>query len=257
MKQAQHILEGVQGYHPITRWLHLGLALGVMVQISLALWMAHPEHQHGEAAQVSPISQHHDTGQHSGANHGASHQVDTLMVMPDPVQAEQPQHSEHQSTALAKDLMQAHRNIGVGVALIVLMHLFWSLKRRGTEQRRQMGVLFSTQQWAEAANIAKSLPMVLIGKKPMVESGNALALTVEMLGLLTMTAMAITGVVIWTLWAGLGSDVSTLAESVMQMHSAIAVVLMLYLAGHVSMALLHVRSGDKVFARIVPCVGKK
>lgn len=249
---TKNVSTHAEGYHAVTRWLHAGLVVGVVFQLSAALFMAHPEHQHGEETKVSQTSQHHDTAPHHGVNHAASHQADTLMVMPEPAQ-----HSEHQSTALAKDLMQAHRNIGVGVALIVLMHLFWSLKRRGVEQRRQMGVLFSTQQWVEAAKIAKSLPLIFMGKKPMVESGNALALTVEMMGLLTMTAMAITGVVIWTLWAGLGSDVSRLAEFVMQAHSAVAVVLMVYLAGHVSMALLHVRSGDKVFARIVPCVGKK
>jgi len=38
----------------------------------------------------------------------------------------------------------------------------------------------------------------------------------------------------------------------MPIHSGIAIVLLLYLAGHVSMALLHAFSGDRVFSRMTP-----
>jgi len=148
--------------------------------------------------------------------------------------------------------MQAHRNAGLLVVIFVFLNLIWAVLHRGNPKNRQISVLFSQQHWGEALIIAKRLPLMLIGKSPMVESGNALALIVEMFGLLTMTAMAMTGLVIWTLWAGLGSQVSPLAELFMQLHGAVAVVLFVYLAGHVSMALLHVRSGDNVFARIVP-----
>jgi len=37
-----------KGYHPVTRWLHFGLILGVGFQLSSSLFMAHPD-EHGSA----------------------------------------------------------------------------------------------------------------------------------------------------------------------------------------------------------------
>jgi len=73
-----------------------------------------------------------------------------------------------------------------------------------------------------------------------------------MLGMLTMAAMAMSGAIIWSVWGGPGNTVTEQAEVWMGIHATVAIFLFLYLAGHVSMALLHMRSGDKVFARIRP-----
>ncbi len=37
------------GYHPVTRWLHAGLMLGVLLQLGSSLGMAHPD-EHGASA---------------------------------------------------------------------------------------------------------------------------------------------------------------------------------------------------------------
>lgn len=148
--------------------------------------------------------------------------------------------------------METHRSAGIWVALIVLANLIWAIILRSKPRKRQIAVLFSALHWSEAVSIAKHLPLMLTGKMPLPDSGNSLSLIVEMLGMLTLTAMAATGSIIWLLWAGIGKTVSESAELWMEIHAAFAVLLLLYLAGHVSMALLHWRAGDAVFARIWP-----
>ncbi|HID36921.1 MAG TPA: cytochrome b/b6 domain-containing protein [Ghiorsea sp.] len=255
MIQEHHTLEDKQGYHPVTRWLHAGLVLGVIFQLAVASMMAHPEHEHGGERQAhgSPALQEskrvNEVAREAVSGEQQHHAHEHAEVNFKPVETA---HVTHVKDEFGAFLMQAHRTAGLLVVVFVFLNLIWAILRRGKPKNRQISVLFSQHHWCEALSIAKRLPLMLIGKSPMVESGNALALIVEMLGLLVMTAMALTGLVIWNIWAGLGSPVSAQAELLMQVHGMIAAVLFVYLAGHVSMALLHVRSGDNVFARIVP-----
>jgi len=227
----------VPGYHPVTRWLHAGLILGVLFQLGCALWMAHPDHQgggHGAMRMEQPAHEEHSVeDSHASAVAHATHE-------------------EHVESAWRQGLMQAHRTGGVLVALIVLANLFWALKLRGAPAHRQIGVLYSLSHWREAAAILFRLPLMLIGKAPLVAPGNALSLIVEMLGLLVMSVMAVTGAVVWNLWSGPGGMVSQDAEALMGIHSLFATLLICYLIGHVSMALIHAKSGDRVFSRISP-----
>ncbi len=246
----------VQGYHPVTRWLHAGLVLGVLFQLICAVFMAHPEHADGghdgtAVAHTETVEVHHSA--HASVDSlGHGHKMSiaaTAHAEPVTTGVQQPMHKEER---LEQWLMAAHRTGGVLVAWIVLVNLIWAIMPRGSPRKRQISVLFSMRYWSEAADILKCLPLMLFGKKPLPDPGNALSLVVEMLGLLTMTAMAVSGSIIWSLWAGPGNLVVETAELWMEIHAAIAVLLLLYLAGHVSMALLHLRSGDEVFARISP-----
>jgi len=248
----------VPGYHPVTRWLHAGLVLGVVFQLICAAQMAHPDHDKpggggGAMSHAEPASGSHDASAQALGQHG--HDVlASSIVMPahaESVMAET-QHPMHKKGDFEEWLTSAHRTGGVVVALIVLANLWWAIMLRGSPRKRQIGVLLSAQHWSEAGVILKRLPLMLMGKHPLPDPGNALSLIVEMLGMLTMTAMAVSGSIVWSLWAGPGNMVSEPAELWMEVHSAFAVLLMMYLAGHVSMALLHLRSGDSVFARILP-----
>jgi len=217
------------GYHPVTRWLHAGLVLGVIFQLFCAVLMSHPEHEegkHGESALV--------------------HQAVAAEVHP----------VAHQEDGAGELFMAAHRTGGIFVAIVVLANLFWAIIARGKPRKRQIGVLFSTEYWRQALSIARRLPRMLLGKKSLPEPGNALSLVFEMLGLLVMTVMGITGSIIWILWAGPGNTVSEQAELMMSIHASVAIMLLFYLLGHISMALMHARSGDPVFSRIFPR-GKK
>jgi len=221
----------VPGYHPVTRWLHAGLVLGVIFQLACASLMAHPDH---------------DEAGHGGATMAQTEtaQAEWLMSAVSPPVLKQ--------DAWGQWLMAAHRNGGIFVALIVLANLLWAVMPRGKPRKRQLAVLISASHWSDAIAIGRRLPQMLAGKHPLPEPGNSLSLIVEMFGLLTMTAMALSGSIIWNMWAGPGSKVSELAESWMDIHAGIAVLLFVYLAGHVSMALMHARSGDSVFVRILP-----
>lgn len=189
------------GYHPVTRWLHAGLVLGVVCQLIFASLMTHPDEKGGE---------------------------------------------------LGKLFMQVHRAGGVVVAAIVIANLIWAVLPRGNPPHRQISVLVSAAHWREALSILKRLPTMLSGKSKLVQPGNELALVFEMLGLLVMTAMAMTGSVIWNLWSGPGSKVSPDAELLMEIHAVFAFILLIYLAGHISMAVAHLRAKEPVFARISP-----
>lgn len=217
-------------YHPVTRWLHAALVLGVVFQLTCAVLMTHPEHADGG---------------HAVAIAHAESVVEEM------------HHSKHEADKLGESFMAAHRTGGLLVALIVLVNLIWAIVARGAPRKRQIAVLFSTLHWREAWLILRRLCLMIAGKGGLPKSGNSLSLIVEMLGMLTMTAMAVSGGVIWRIWAGSGNTVTEQAETWMAVHGVIATLLFLYLAGHVSMALLHMRSGDLVFERIFPVTLKK
>jgi len=270
----------VPGYHPVTRWLHAGLVLGVVFQLICAVQMAHPEHAegghggHGETMTAVETAPAHHSGHvdrvdvnsadvnsadvNSAAVNSAAEATHVegihmnTTAHAEPVMAE-PQHAMNMKKDVVGEWwMGAHRVVGVLVALIVLANLLWAIALRGNPRKRQIAVLVSGRHWSEAGTILKHLPLMLVGKKPLPEPGNALSLIVEMFGMLTMTAMAVSGSIIWSLWAGPGHAVVESAELWMEIHSAFATLLIAYLLGHVSMALLHLRSGDSVFARIIP-----
>lgn len=213
-------------YHPATRWLHAGLALGVMFQLICAFLMAHPEHADG------------------GHGMAMTHSESVTEEMHHPLSASKDE--------LGETFMSAHRVGGLFVAFIVVANLIWAVIRRGELRKRQIAVLVSAAHWRESGQILKKLSLMLVGQGGLPEPGNALSLIVEMLGMLTMTAMAVSGAIIWSVWAGSDNTVTEQAESWMGIHATVAMFLFLYLVGHVSMALLHMRSGDAVFTRIRP-----
>jgi len=238
-------------YHPTTQWLHAGLVLGVIFQLICAVFMAHP-HEHNKA------SAGHSESALAESTH-VDHQLESPSAhsMHASSGSAETEELKHQDEAWKKSFMQAHRTGGVLVVIIIILNLLWAMILRGKPSKRQLSVLFSMFHWREALKIAKHVPMMMLGRRALAEPGNSLSLIVEMLGLLTMTAMAVTGFIVWNLWGGPGDTVSTLAELWMEVHGSLAVLLFLYLSGHVSMALLHMRSGDPVFARISPVTLKK
>jgi len=243
-------LSPIPGYHPVTRWLHAGLVLGVVFQLVCASLMAHPEHTEGKHGMAVVAHAEAVEAHHSGHNTDNGFIIGSVAhVEAVTAGADQP---IHKKDALGEWLMSAHRTGGILLALIVLANLLWAVMPRGNPRKRQLAVLFSALHWSEAWAIATQLPSMLAGKKPLPEPGNSLSLIFEMFGLLTMTAMAITGSMIWSLWSGPGSRVSEQAELWMETHAGIAVLLFLYLAGHISMAWMHARAGDPVFTRILP-----
>lgn len=253
MVNTNNLNKAPAAYHPVTRWLHAGLVLGVIFQLTCAAFMAHPEHAdggHAGAVAHAEGSPAHHSGHVDMASIAAEAQAEPFVMAETPAM-------DMKKGGLSEWLMDAHRTGGILVALILLANLIWAIIPRGTPRKRQIAVLFSALHWREAWLILKRLGLMLVGKGGLPEPGNPLSLIVEMLGMLTMAAMAVSGAVIWSVWAGPSSSVTEYAEVWLGVHETIAVLLLLYLAGHVSMALLHMRSGDLVFSRISPIPLKK
>jgi cytochrome b561 len=180
---------------------------------------------------------------HTGLVLGVTYQLSFAAIM---------SHPDEKGGGLGELFMQAHRTGGVIVAAIVVANLIWAILPRGNPPHRQISILVSAAHWCEALSILKRLPAMLLGKRKLVQPGNALALVFEMLGLLTMTAMATTGITIWNLWSGPGSIISPEVELLMETHAFFALLLLIYLVGHISMAVAHLRAGEPVFDRILP-----
>jgi len=194
----------MQGYHVTTRWLHAGLIVGVLFQLSSSLLMSHPD------------------------DHG---------------------------TPFGNLLMSLHQLDGLIVAVIVLANVLWAIVMRGEQNNRQMAVLLSPQHWHDAKVVLGKLPAALLGKSAFIQPNNALSMIIEMLGLLVMAGMAITGTIIWFTSEPSGHShehISQGMELLLTSHSLLSKLLWLYVIGHVFMALMHMRAGHRPFARILP-----
>ncbi|MBL1353616.1 MAG: cytochrome b/b6 domain-containing protein [Zetaproteobacteria bacterium] len=184
---------------------------------------------------------------HAGLAIGVSLQLFSSLVM---------SHPDDSETAMGKILMTFHQLDGLFIAAIVLANLIWAIVRRGEESKRQIGVIFSSHHWRETGLVVKKLPAALMGKTAFVSAGNSLAMIIEMFGLLAMAGMAITGTGIWFLHDGVSriveDHVTPMMGLLLTIHSGLSNFLWLYVLGHVSMSLMHMRAGHRPFSRISP-----
>jgi len=184
---------------------------------------------------------------HAGLAIGASLQLASSLLM---------SHPDDPETPMGKLIMTFHQLDGLLIASIVLANLIWAIVRRGEESKRQIAVVFSSQHWREAGLVVKKLPAALMGKTAFISAGNSLAMIIEMFGLLTMVGLASTGTTIWFLHDGASriveDHVSPTMGLLLTIHSGLSNLLWLYVLGHVSMSLMHMRAGHRPFARISP-----
>jgi len=123
-------------YQPVTKWLHAGLVLGVIFQLTCDFLMTHPEHVDGGHGGVAIA---HVESVTEDMYHQQSASKDTF----------------------GESLMSVHRAGGVFVALIVLANFIWAVIRRGVPRKRQMAVLVSAMHWSESWQILKNFPLCL------------------------------------------------------------------------------------------------
>jgi len=188
-------------YMQLTRWLHTGLALGAIYQLTTSL----------------------------------------ILLPPD-----------EKGSALGHRMMEAHELGGLVVAAIIIAHFIWSLFLR-QERPSSIWILFSLSQWGRAFFLIPTFLYAFVGKLKLPEPDNSLAKIVEMLGLLVMVFMAVTGIAIW-----IGIPENNLLaipkeiEFLMHIHSLASNFLWAYIIGHVCMVVVHIRAGDTVIKRISP-----
>jgi len=158
---------------------------------------------------------------------------------------------DEKGSPFAHTVMQAHEVGGLFVAVFVAIHLVLSLISK-KDQHSSMRVLFDVKYWCEAFSLVKLLPIVLLGKTNMIESGNSLARIVSMLGVLLMMAMGATGIAIWFGLPEHGTSISHNVDMLMDIHSMLSNLLWVYIFGHVFMVFAHMRVGEQVIKRISP-----
>jgi len=123
----------VPGYHPVTRWLHAALVLGVVFQLVCAAMMAHPEH--ADAGFVAGAVAHAET-----------------------VKADVHQPA-HKNDVFGELLMAAHRTGGTLVVLIVLANLLWAIMARGKPRKRQLAVVFLLCTGLKPCRLQRGFPL--------------------------------------------------------------------------------------------------
>jgi len=180
---------------------------------------------------------------HAGIALGAVYQLATSLILLPP---------DEKGSALGHSMMEAHELGGLVVAAIIIAHFIWSLLLR-KECSSSIWVLSSLGQWRSAFFLIPNFLYAFIGKLKLPEPGNSLAKIVEMLGLLVMLFMAVTGIAIWVnLPENNLADIPKEVEFLMYIHSLASKFLWAYIIGHTCMVVAHIRAGDAVIKRISP-----
>jgi len=176
---------------------------------------------------------------------GAVYQLTTSLVLLPP---------DEQGSAFGRTMLEAHELGGLVVAAFVALHLLSSFTKR-RDQSSSLWVLFDYKRWGEAFSIVQSLPYALSARGTMPGPGNSLARIIEMLGLLVIAAMAVSGLFLWFWLPENSLTMPANADLMLNIHSLISNLLWAYIAGHALMAWAHKYSGDDVVGRISPLCG--
>ncbi len=133
-----------------------------------------------------------------------------------------------------------------GLSAMGFVTLFWlvlAFRRRGTDK----AYLFPwfnpfgrTRVWQD---VKTHLGALIRLRLPAFEGESALASAVHGLGLLVMTAMAVTGTIYYLALLG-GIERNPLVHQMVEVHEIMANLAWLYLIGHAALAVLHHYLGD-------------
>lgn len=148
-------------------------------------------------------------------------------------------------------LFQIHRYSGLAaLALAVLFWMTLALRRRGTAPAALFPWFSGPRRRALRADVAAHLRAVARFRLPANDESGPLASAVHGLGLLLMTAMAVSGGVYAAgVWAGLQSPEPDDALA-MTVHFALANLVWAYLIAHAGMATLHHLAGASPLRRM-------
>ena len=140
--------------------------------------------------------------------------------------------------------MVVHQYVGLASMALVLVFWLWTLIRRGeTSLGRLLPWLSPTRMRAVRDDITDQTRQILRGKLPD-DADGAMASAIHGLGLLTLTAMAITGTAYFIIEGGAG------ARTMLSAHKLLSNLMWAYLIGHAAMALLHHLLGSDILSRM-------
>ncbi len=140
--------------------------------------------------------------------------------------------------------MIVHQYVGLASMALVMLFWLWSMIRRGeTSLRRLVPWLSPARMQAVVRDIRDQAGLILRGKVPD-DADGAMASAIHGLGLLTLTAMAVTGTAYFIIDGGAS------ARTVLSLHRLLSNVMWAYLIGHAAMALLHHILGSDILSRM-------
>lgn len=166
---------------------------------------------------------------HAGLALSICAQLATSLIMQGPTE-----------TAAGDAIFQFHRYSGFAALAFAL--LFWTtltFRSRGTAPSALFPWFSSARRRAFAADLGNHLRTLLRGRLPAYEETGPLASAVHELGLLLMTAMAVSGgVYAAQVWTGIQSPEPD-GSLAMTIHFALANLVWAYLIAHAGMATIH------------------
>ena len=166
---------------------------------------------------------------HAGLALSICSQLATSLIMQGPT-----------DTTVGDAMFQLHRYSGF--AALAFAMLFWmtlTFRRRGTASLALFPWFSRERRRAFATDLLNHLRTAVRGRLPAYEETGPLASAIHGLGLLLMTAMAVSGgVYAAQVWAGLQSPEPD-GSLAMTVHLALANLVWVYLIAHAGMATIH------------------
>jgi len=156
----------------------------------------------------------------------------------------------------AHTLFAIHRWSGISAVVLVLIHWLWGLTGHVTSGWNHLFPWFSGTQMKKLLTDLKALPDWIRTDFPDQRTQTLpLAGAVHGLGLLTVSAMALSGAIIFF---GMAPDGSTSAfvDFVMEIHAVIAGFMWGYIVGHAVMAIYHQWRGSPLITDMFNLVKK-
>ena len=139
---------------------------------------------------------------------------------------------------------QIHEYVGLGSMALVLAFWGWTLVRRGETSLGRLVPWFQrARRQAVLADLQAQARQLMRLQVPSDDDG-ALASAIHGLGLLTLSAMAISGTIYFAL------DSGTFARTALSLHKLMANLMWAYLIGHASLAVLHHAMGSDILSRM-------
>lgn len=166
---------------------------------------------------------------HAGLALSICSQLATSLIMQGPT-----------DTTAGDAMFQLHRYSGfAALAFAVLFWITLTFRRRGTAPTALFPWFSDERRRAFATDVGNHLRSLLHGRLPAYEETGPLASAVHGLGLLLMTAMAVSGgIYAAQVWAGLRSPEPD-GSLAMTVHFVLANLVWAYLIAHAGMATIH------------------
>jgi cytochrome b561 len=150
-----------------------------------------------------------------------------------------------------------HRWSGICVVTLVILHWLWGLSGHVAGGWAHLFPWFSGSQFREVISDVKDVPKWLHGQLPaQQEETIPLAGAIHGLGLLTVSAMAVSGATIF-FGMGLHGSMSPLVAMLREGHMVMGNILWAYFFGHVGISALHQLRGDRLITKMFNLLRKQ